>query len=64
MGKWALRANQEKKKKPSTAMRILCLFKVFCVNGWVLEIAPNLHWVSSQVSELITGVIPNSNIWF
>jgi len=28
------------------------------VNGWVLEIAPNLHWVSSQVSELITGVIP------
>jgi hypothetical protein len=36
------------------AMRILCLFKVFCVNGWVLEIAPNLHWVSSQVSELIT----------
>jgi hypothetical protein len=58
-----------REKKTSTTFctacneKTLCLFKVFCVNGWVLEIAPNLHWVSSQVSELITGVIQNSNIF-
>jgi len=61
---------QTKKKKNKhyffvlpTNEKTLCLFKVFCVNGWVLEIAPNLHWVSSQVTELITGVIQNSNIF-
>jgi len=68
MGKWVLGANQEKKKQAllfvlPTNEKTLCLFKVFCVNGWVLEIAPNLHWVSSQVTELITGVIQNSNIF-
>ncbi len=58
---WENGHSGQTKRKKNQALQ---WFKVFCVNGWVLEIAPNLHWVSSQVSELITGVIQNSNIWF